>query len=116
MSSAFIKIVLLVSLVIAIVNDLGVVATGFYEADDKARRVAEATALDYRVNQNDDMAVAVAQETAGRENVVLTGFQITENLIRVSITIPPRKTWIANRISSLRPYISAQSLVEVPIK
>ena len=116
MSSTFFKILILVSLAVAIINDLGVVATGYYEVGDKAHQVADAAVSDYRVNQSVDSAAAVAQEAANREDVILTGFQVTEDEVRISISIPPRKTWIANRISSLRPYISATALAEVPLK
>lgn len=115
MSATLIKIFLIVGLAVALINDVGVVAIGYYEVEGKARRIANAALLDYRVNQNDNAAVIVARETAERESVELTGFQITSDLVRVSITIPPRRTWIANRISYLRSYISPRALVEVPI-
>lgn len=116
MSSSVLKILIVIGLAVAIINDVGVIATGYYMVDDKAHHVADAAISDYRVNQNDTSAVAAAEESAKREDVTLTGFQVTAEAIRISIVVPPRKTWIASHISSLQPYISAQALVEVPIK
>jgi len=101
---------------VVIINDIGVVATGYYEVDDKAHKVANAALADYRVNTDVNSAAASAQEMAKNQNVILTGFQITERLVRVSIEIPAKKTWFANRVAALKPYISANDLVELPLK
>ena len=116
MSGTVIKILILITLVVVIINDIGVVATGYYAADDKAHKVANAALADYRINTDINSAAAAAQEMARDQSVVLTGFQITEKLVRVSIKVPAKKTWIANRIDALKPYISATDLVELPLR
>lgn len=116
MSGTVVKILILITLVVIIINDIGVVATGYYVVDDKAHKVANAALADYKINTNVNSAAAAAAEVASNQNVILTGFQITDRLVRVSIEIPAQKTWVANRVSALKPYISANDLVEIPLK
>ena len=116
MFNSFYKLVIVIVIAVALVNDIGVITTGYYDVESKAKRIAEAAVFDYNVNHSETMALAAAQELATRESVNLTGWQVTDDKVRVSIEIPPRRTWIANRISALRPYISATALVELPLK
>lgn len=113
--SSWYKIILIILVLVVVINDIGVVLTGYYYIGDMGKRVAEAAIANYKVSKSEDEAVVAAQEKADNENVILTGFQVTNNMIRISVALPPRKTWVAHRVNALKPYISAKALVELPL-
>jgi hypothetical protein len=115
-SSSGIKFILFLTVLVVIVNDLGIIATGYYQVGEVAHRIAETAARSYTIDRSKSNAVQVAQEAAGREGVYLTGFEVTNTKVRLSVEYPPRRTWIAYRIPSLRPYIDAQALAEADLR
>ncbi len=112
----WLKIIVIVLLLVVIINDVSVIAVGYFYIGDMAKRIARVAIEDYKVSNSADTAVRAAQEKALMEKVTITGFQITNNKVRLSIAAPPRRTWLAHRISSLKPYLSANALVELPIR
>ena len=113
---SWLKIVVIVLILVVLINDIGVIATSYYYIGDMARRIARVAIEDYKVTGSADDAVKVAQEKAIMEKVTLTGFQIVDDKVRLSISAPPRKTWLVHRISVLKSHISAKALVELPIR
>jgi len=113
---SWLKIIVIVLILVVLINDIGVVVTSYYFIGDMARRIAKVAIEDYKVTRSAEEAVNAAQEKAIMEKVTITGFQIVENNVRVSITAPPRKTWLVHRISFLKPHLSAKALVELPIR
>ena len=113
---SWLKIVVIVLILMVFINDIAVIAISYYYIGDMARRVARVAIEDYKVTGNVDEAIKVAQEKAVMEKVTLTGFQVVDNKVRLSVSAPPRKTWLIHRISALKSHLSAEALVELPIR
>ena len=112
----WIKIVIFVVIAGTIINDGGSIIYGYYRVGDEASRVATEGLRGYKLfDRNPDQALASAKLKAEQDGTILTGFQVTREAIRVSIEIPPKTTWVAHRIQSLRPYLSAKGQLDLPL-
>lgn len=120
MSSDFLrsalKAIIILAIGITIVNDAGAIAMGHYRADDEAKRVAEAAQAQFKMFETKGKALAGAEAAANQDGVILTGFEVTSREVRVAVEIPPRTTWVAQRVASLKPYLSASGQASIQLR
>lgn len=101
---------------LTIVNDIGGVVSTHYHIKDETRRVAQEALRNYRLyDRSPDQALVGARLKAKQDGAVLTGFQVTREAIRVSVLIPAKNTWLAHRISGLKPYLQAEGQYDIPL-
>ncbi|MDP1809663.1 MAG: hypothetical protein Q8L35_09055 [Actinomycetota bacterium] len=114
--SFWVKIIIAAMIAATLVNDGGSVIMTYYRIGDETQRVAEEALRNYKLfSHSQEQALRAAQIKAEQSGAVLTGFQITQTAVRVSIEIPSKTTWVAHRIESLKPYLSARGQVDLPL-
>lgn len=120
MSSGFMsfwmKAIIAAMIAATLINDGGSVIMTYYRIGDETQRVAEEALRNYKLSGHSPAQSAeAAQIKAEQRGAVLTGFQITSTAVRVSVEIPAKTTWVAHRIESLRPYLSARGQLDLPL-
>lgn len=99
-----------------LINDIGAVVSTHYRAQDEADRIARAAQAQYALYESAEKALAAAQSAANQDGVTLTGFDVTRSEVRVGIQMPPRTTWVAQRIDPLKTYLSATAQSSIPLR
>jgi hypothetical protein len=102
------KLAIVVALGVILVNDAGSIFSGYFRAEDEARRAAVEARRAYQTSRSARVAANAARLRAERNGGRLTGFQITADSIRVAIEISP-STWVAHKIPALDQYLSAKA-------
>lgn len=111
-----IKFLIFATICLTVVNDIGGVVSTHYYIGDETRGVAQEALRNYNLyDRSPDQALAGAKLKAEQDGAVLTGFQVTRKVIRVSVLIPAKNTWLAHRISGLKPYLQAEGQYDIPL-
>lgn len=112
----WIKIIIAIAFFAVLINDVGSVIMTYYRIDDETQRVAQEALRNYKLSGKSKIEAERAAITkADQDGAVLTGFQITEADVRVAVEIPARTTWVAHRVESLKPYLSARKQFDLPL-
>jgi len=116
LSSFWLKLLIWTAIGVILVNDGGAILMGYYRVGDEAERVAREALRNYRLyDRSPQQALRAALLKAEQDGALLTGFEITREAVRVAVEIRPGTTWVAHRIKSLRPYLSAQGQIDLPL-
>ncbi|HZD60742.1 MAG TPA: hypothetical protein VE439_09870 [Anaerolineae bacterium] len=102
--------VLLLAILVLVVNDGAAVAINYWQADKLAKSVADSVAASSGSSKSNENTVrADANRLCLESEGTLTGCNIDDGVVIISIETSPKKTLVAHRIQFLRPYLSGKS-------
>ncbi len=101
------KILILFTLVIVIINDIGALIMTQISASDYAQVVADSAVSSYKTSRSPATSEITAQEVAEQRGMQLTYFQMDKEKVTVTVELPPKRTFVVHRVESLESLLSA---------
>ncbi len=99
------KLLIATAIAVVLVNDIGSLASTRYALDKRAKEIGNRTIQYYNISGSPSRARVEAEALALQNDTFITNFKIVnKHILKFTIEIPNRKTWIAHRIEALKPY------------
>ena len=103
------KLLIAAAILVVLVNDAGSLASTRYALDERAKQIADRAIQFYGISGSPSRAQVEAEALALQNDTVITNFKIVnKRILKFTIEVPNRKTWVAHRIEVLKPYLSAR--------
>ncbi len=103
------KLLIVVGIAVVLVNDIGSLVSGQYALDERTKEIANRAEQYYKLSRSATRARVEAEAVALQNDTIITNFEIVnKHILKFSIEIPNRQTWVAHRIEALKPYFNAR--------
>lgn len=110
------KILIIFAIAVVILNDAGAIIMTKISQGDLAQVVVDTAVSAYKTSHSPAETQIAAENIAKQRGLKLTNFYIDNKTITVTVEVPPKKTFIIHRISTLKSLLSATSTVSADLE